>query len=387
MIDRGSVLQITRNLPPLQGGMERVNARIAQTLASDWRVGVVGPAGCAAQLSSDVEVIEAPLKPLATFVVRAAISARRWAARNHPRIVLAGSGLTAPIVWWSAPRGSLRVTYVHGLDLVVDSLAYRLIWLPFLRRMDLVLTNSANTAGLAVAAGIASERIRILHPGTHLPIVDLRAGDEFRRLFELGTAPLLLSVGRLTPRKGMRAFVQHCLPDLRRAHPDLQLLIIGGDATQALNASRGSERERIAAAAVQAGVTDALRFLPPSEDSTLSAAYTAADVHVFPIREIPGDVEGFGMVAIEAAAHGLPTVAFRSGGVPDAIVEGVTGDLVTEGDYSALTRSILSWLARRHETERSAACRQAAARWSWENFDQRLRSLLDDALSNSGFQS
>lgn len=376
------MLHVTRNLPPLQGGMERLNARIAMALAEGHRVGVVGPEGCASRLPGHIEALEVPLKPLPVFLVRAAWMAWRWAARHRPGIVLAGSGLTAPLAWLAAPRGSLRVAYAHGLDLVVDSRIYRWLWLPFVRRMDLLLVNSANTGRLAESAGVPAARIRILHPGTTLPAADPGAGIAFREEFALGDRPLLLSVGRLTPRKGLRDFVEHALPTLCRRHPDIQLLVIGGDAADALKAAPGSERERILAAAERAGVAQALRFLPPCDDRMLSAAYEACDLHVFPIRTMPGDVEGFGMVAVEAAAHGLPTIAFHSGGVPDAVVEGVTGELVAEGDHAALAASVLAWLAKGRDPAFRSECRREAARWSWDTFNQRLLQLLAEASKN-----
>src|SRR3546814_12930756 len=63
--------------------------------------------------------------------------------------------------------------------------------------------------------------------------------------------------------------------------------------------------------------------------------YKAASAHIFPVREIPGDPEGFGMVAVEAAAHGVPTIAFATGGIVDAVAEGESGRLIRPGDYGA----------------------------------------------------
>ena len=79
----------------------------------------------------------------------------------------------------------------------------------------------------------------------------------------------------------------------------------------------------------------------------LHAAYAEADALVFPVLELPGDVEGFGMVALEAAAHGLPTFGFRSGGVPDAVQEGRTGELVSASDYGGLAERLANHLASR----------------------------------------
>ena len=95
-----------------------------------------------------------------------------------------------------------------------------------------------------------------------------------------------------------------------------------------------------------AGIGQHLRFLGVITDpQELACAYESATLHIFPVRHLPGDPEGFGMVAIEAAAHGLPTVAFATGGIVDAVAEGQSGHLVVPGDYPALAQAALHVLA------------------------------------------
>jgi phosphatidylinositol alpha-1,6-mannosyltransferase len=120
-----------------------------------------------------------------------------------------------------------------------------------------------------------------------------------------------------------------------------------------------------------------VRFLGRCDESTLGAAYQAADMHIFPVLDLPGDVEGFGMVALESAAHGLPTVAFAVGGIPDAVLDGQTGKLVEPGNYVALGKAVIRQLAHGREGATVAACRDFAANKAWPVFGERLRSLLD----------
>jgi phosphatidyl-myo-inositol dimannoside synthase len=244
--------------------------------------------------------------------------------------------------------------------------------------MQLVLVNSGNTARLAEQAGIEASRVRILHPGTELPGPNPDARCAFRQRHGFGQRPLLLSVGRLTPRKGLAELVEHVLPEVLEAYPQALLLVIGEDARDAVGAGRSSELDRIWQRAIGSGVDAAVRFLPPCDDGALSEAYRAADVHVFPVRELPGDVEGFGMVAIEAAAHGLPTVAFAAGGTSDAVVEGRTGELVSPGNYTAFAASVTRFLANRNDIELRQRCIEAARRFGWDRFAQSLRTMLDD---------
>ena len=373
---RQRVLVVTRNLPPLVGGMERLNLHLVCALAEDREMAVVGPHGCRASLPLPPRhVAEVPTRPLPLFLAKATALALLMAHRFRPDVVMAGSGLTAPLAWLAARLcGARLVVYVHGLDLVVQSLPYRLGWLPAIRRADLVIANSGNTRCLALARGVAAERVAVLHPGTDLPAPDAAARGRFRAAHCLGVAPLLLSVGRLTPRKGLAGFVEHALPAILREIPDAKLVVIGADATDAARPRHDSERARIVEAARRASLAHAIVFLPPCDDVTLADAYQAADVHVFPVRDLPGDVEGFGMVAVEAAAHGLPTVAFDVGGVADAVLPGKTGVLVTAGDYTGFINAVVAKIRARGAL--GDTCRQAAAGFSWDRFGDRLRELL-----------
>lgn len=370
------VLLITRNLPPLLGGMERLNLHLAKALANWGELSVIGPTGCRAHLPFGIEVTEIPPRPLPLFLMRALWAVWRL-ARKRPAIVIAGSGLTAPLAWFSAQfAGARSVVYLHGLDLIVPSRLYQLVWLPFIRHCDVAIVNSRNTHALAMDRGVKVDRVRVIHPGTDLPIPDPESASRFRERHKLGDHPVLLSVGRLTPRKGLAEFVRDALPIVLAQHPDVLLLVIGADANDAVVKASVSERQRIIDFAQQADVMRALRLIPPCDNATLSAAYRAADVHVFPVREIPGDVEGFGMVAIEAAAHGLPTVAFNVGGVADAVTEGLSGNLVVADNYVGFAGWVSWWLDKRGDNHVSAECVTVATAFSWDHFNDQINSLL-----------
>lgn len=375
-------LLVTRNFPPLLGGMEKVNQHLLVALRERWHTALCGPKGCAAHADSQTDVRESKVKPIPLFLLMTLLRAVGLARRRRPEWVIAGSGLTAPIGWLASrcSRGRTAV-YLHGLDVVAPNRIYQWLWLPFIRRSDLVLVNSANTARLAISKGVAKAKIQVLHPGTQLPILDATARDRFRRSHDLGTCRMLLSVGRLTQRKGLVEFVTRAMPEVVASFPDALLVVIGDEASEALSARAGSERQRILAAARDAGISHSVRFLGRCDDVTLTMAYQAADLHVFPILELPGDVEGFGMVALEAAAHGLPTVAFEAGGVPDAVQEGRTGALVNTGDYAALAQTVIHQLARQRGSEVITICREFAASKEWSAFNERLCTLLESSAA------
>lgn len=372
---RPRILLVTRNLPPLVGGMERLNWHMADELSRFAEVRVIGPSGSAALAPFGVKVLEVPLRPLWRFLLRTRSLARREAQSWSPDLVLAGSGLTAPAAIVAARAcGAKTAAYVHGLDVAARHPVYRALWLPALQRMGRIIANSHSTAALAREAGVDPTRIGVVHPGVELParLVDAGAAAHFRAVHDLGSRPLLLSVGRLSARKGLREFVSNVLPRIVVEQPDVMLLIVGDAPRQALHA-RAQTVESIRAAAEASGMAGHVRFLGKLSDADLEVAYRSANVHVFPVRELPGDVEGFGMVAVEAAAHGLPTVAYAVGGVTDAVKETVSGRLVCAGDAPAFAAAVIEILRNPPGNER---VRAFAAEFEWSSFGEAVWSQL-----------
>lgn len=374
------ILLVTRNLPPLLGGMEKLNWHLADQLSREAELRIVGPSGAKALKPQHTEVNEVPLKPLWRFLLGALRSSCRIARQWKPDVILAGSGLTAPIVLIASRLCKARsAVYLHGLDITVPNLAYRLLWLPLIRRVDIVFTNSHPTSRLAINAGIRSERIKIVHPGVELkPPGDWKANARlFRQQHNLGERPLLLSVGRLTQRKGLLEFVTHCLPEITRAHPDAVLLVIGDAANNALH-SKAQSIQDIQAAAKEAGIDSSVRFLGVVPEDVLLTAMDASNLHIFPVRSVPGDPEGFGMVAIEAASRGLPTAAFASGGVIDAVEDGASGRIVQQNDYQALADAVTELLASEGEYREAAIA--FAQSFSWLRFGQQISASLQETM-------
>jgi phosphatidylinositol alpha-1,6-mannosyltransferase len=356
--------------------MERLNWHMVDELARRASVQVVSPAGSANEIARNAVVCEVPLRPLPWFLLVALIKALKLALRCRPQVVLAGSGLTAPIAWLAARVcGAKAITYVHGLDVAVPNRVYRAFWLPTLRRVDQIVANSQATAKLAQEAGVEAAKIKIVHPGVDIPacLPNRETRDCLRVRKNWMKRPVLLSVGRLTSRKGLREFVTDVLPLVVLHKPDVLLVVVGEAPVHSLHAKVQSV-ESIRLAAREAGVERNLEFLGVIKDrDELGAVYEAADVHVFPVREVRGDPEGFGMVAIEAAAYGVPTVAYATGGVVDAVSNGVSGYLRNPGDSVGFAQAVLQLLDCPLPKD---AVRAFSLRFDWQHFGSEISRIL-----------
>lgn len=344
---------------------------IADAIHQHFRLLVVGPEGCSSHLPNDVVAREVPIRPLWKFLIFSYIHARKLAKRYQPKIVFCGSGLTAPIGYFVARQvDAKKMVYLHGLDIEADNFFYQCLWPPFFKKMDKIIVNSDFTRNLALARGVPEKKIVILHPGVSLPDLDKKenARNAFRERYGLGNDPLMLYVGRITPRKGLFIFVEKILPDIVDKCEKARLVAIGEEPKAAV-AKSGGELERAKRSLKENGLEDRVLFLGsrPQDHPELSEAYFAADVLVFPVQERPGDNEGFGMVAIEAAAHGTPTVAFKAGGVTDAVKNGVSGFLVPAGDIDQFSQRVIDILNRQSKLA-GTVVRSFAEGFGWGTF-------------------
>ena len=215
----------------------------------------------------------------------------------------------------------------------------------------IVAANHVERAHLVWYYGARANRIAVIPCGVDTELFQPMGRAAAKDLLELPPDPLLLYVGRLEPIKGL----ENLLEAMTRVAEPARLLIIGGDADEPENGHGVYLRERVAAL----GVGGRVRFLGAQPQGRLRLFYAAADATV-----MPSYYESFGMVALEAMACGSPVVASRVGGLTTTVQDGVTGELVPEGDPAALAAALTALLA--DEARRDRLGRQAA-RWAAEH--------------------
>ena len=272
----------------------------------------------------------------------------------HPRLLL--------------PAAILRRRYI-ALAYGNDFEAAQLRWhAPIFNRLlanahSLVTISHANAQRLQDLGLPAPE---ILYPGTH--------PDRFAPpAVPPSGPPVLLTVARLVPRKGIDT-VLLALPSLLDRSPDLQYWIVGN----------GPARASLSQQAQELGLIHAVRFMDEVPDDELPEIYRRASIFVMPVRADyhAGSVEGFGIVYLEASASGLPVVAANSGGAAEAVIENETGLLVPPDDPAALEQALTRLLD-------DAALRQSLGRngrrWvenemHWDRAGKQFISTIDRAL-------
>ncbi|MFJ4520243.1 glycosyltransferase family 4 protein [Streptomyces sp. NPDC088810] len=202
---------------------------------------------------------------------------------------------------------------------------------------------------------------KTFHPGS--------GGDEVRARLGLTDRPVVVCVSRLVPRKGQDTLIR-ALPRILAAEPDTVLLIVGG----------GPYEQDLRRLARETGVAGSVRFTGAVPWSELPAHYGAGDVFAMPCRTRRGglDVEGLGIVYLEASATGLPVVAGDSGGAPDAVLEGETGWVVRGGSAGQTAERIVTLLQDPELRRRMGARgRQwVEEKWRWDLLAEKLKALL-----------
>jgi phosphatidyl-myo-inositol dimannoside synthase len=270
------------------------------------------------------------------------------------------------------------LVYAHGNDILR---VLQGIWprqRTDLQAADRIVANSRFTAGLVEQAGVDPRRINVIHPGCDAEHFRPRALDPAFRERLLGPragSPLILTVGNLVERKGHDMVIE-ALPQVIRRIPDATYLVVGD----------GPYRDALARLAQTVGVREHVVFAGRCAAADLPAIYALSDVFVMPSRVRPADcdVEGFGLVFLEANACGKPVIGGRTGGIPEAIVDGETGFLVDPESPADIAERLLTILNDRDlATEMGQRGRKrVTAHFSWADAAAQVHELVT-AMANA----
>jgi phosphatidylinositol alpha-1,6-mannosyltransferase len=378
---------LTYDFPPMGGGIARMMGELARRYQPGTLVVSTGQYGDGSNADAD----------LPNVVDRLAIPSRRlrtlqglllWSRRAaslarslHPEFVWCGNLKPAgyPARWIRQRAGTPYGILFYGTDLLL------------LQRQ--IRRSAVKRQTVRALIGSAAVLVAISHwtRDLSLTVLDelgLGNGTLDLRIVPLGTDPVrfrpgidpstvrsrygldgrrwLLSVARLTPHKGIDTGLR-VLSRLRERYPDLGYAVVGS----------GDQLSNLKGLAERLGLTDRVRFLTSLPDGDLPAVYNCAEVYLGLSRLTDQAAEGFGISLVEASASGVPVLAGRSGGIPEAVRDGETGLLVDAEDPEEVGRVLSSLLGDRPLAQRLGAGgrRAVASYYNWDRVTADLASI------------
>lgn len=350
------ILFVTHSFPPRDqpglnlGGMQRVAVDLFDSL----------------EQHADVEVT-----PLA---LRTSWSSTHWKApffligllfripgflrKTNADVVLFSSMVTAAVCMFLGKKihraNAKSYAIVHGRDVTLPGTIYQRIVPRVFRALDGVLPVSSATGQACVDRGLHPEKVHVVPNGIHElrfpnPLPQQESLEALCSQFKIEVPQpddlVLCSVGRQVERKGFVWFIENVMTRL----PDKVHYWLGGD---------GPEAEKIQESIKRNGLEKRVRALGRISEMELGWLYTAADLFVMPNIPVPGDMEGFGVVMLEAGLSGTPVVASALEGIRDVVSENRNGHLVPSGETDAFVEAILPYLDSlevRHDASLRAA--------------------------------
>jgi phosphatidylinositol alpha-1,6-mannosyltransferase len=367
-------LVVTNDFPPRAGGIQAFVHGLAVRQPAGSLV-VYAPAWSGAEAfdaQQPFEVVRHPtslMLPVPAVARRAAELVRSHGCDTAWFGAAAPLGLLAPALRRAGVQRVVAQTHGHEVGWAQLPAARQMLR-RIARGADVVTYLGEYTRRRLAAAVDGLTDLQRLPPGVDTdvfhPDVD---GTEVRARLGLGNRPVVVCVSRLVPRKGQDVLIR-ALPEIRRRVPGAALLLVSG----------GPDAPRLQRLAVQMGVADDVVFTGSVDWADLPRYYAAGDVFAMPCRTRRRglDVEGLGIVYLEASATGLPVVGGDSGGAPDAVREGETGHVVNGRSVAEVADRVATLLADRELAAKMGKAGRAWVEdeWRWDTLAARMGQLL-----------
>lgn len=382
-----TTLLISEVFPPRTGGSGRWFWEIYRRLPREQFLVAAGeaPGHEAFDRTHDLRLVRLPLT-LPSWGVRSlrelrdywrpVRALRRFIKAERVSMIHCGrclpEGLMAlALKYWTGVR---YACYVHGEDMTLATTSRELTWLTrrVVNNAEFFIANSRNTERiLRENWQVAPERAHVLHPGVDTGwCVPAPRDAQARSRLGWGERPVVLTVGRLQKRKGQDQMIL-ALKTIRQAVPDVLYAVVGD----------GEEREALKGLVEREGLGGHVQFMGEVGDDRLRECYQQCDLFALPNRQVGQDIEGFGMVLLEAQASGKPVVAGASGGTAETMRIPETGRVVPCDGPDKLAALVVDLLSDRERLARMGA---AGRQWVVERFDWEALSRQAACLFQGG---
>ena len=321
-----NILFITRNFPPQVGGLENFSFNLFYSLSKIHKLSLIKWSGSKKFLP--VVFIYFLIKSYLILLLK-----------KIDLVYLTDGVLSLLIPFLKIFKKPVAVT-THGLDITFNNYFYQLLIPYFLNKADKIICVSRATKKECLERGVFSQKIEVIPNGINDEFFlkedkkNLKERFEERFNIKIKDKKIILSVGRLIERKGIHWFIREVLPLILKKYSNFIYLVVG----------EGKLKRDVEKIVEEKGLKEYVVLLGRIKKEDLKLIYNIADVFVMPNIKVEGDLEGFGIVLLEAASCNLSIVASDIEGIKDALLEGRLGKPVECYDSKAFSDEILKIL-------------------------------------------
>ncbi len=359
------VLFITRSYPPQVGGMEKVSYELTGHISR--------------LVTTHIIANRRGRKFLPFFMPYALFRALYLIVRYKIQVIHLSDGFMSIIgaaikFFYKIP---IAVT-VHGLDVIYPNPLYQRLIPKCLAKLDKVICISRHTMDECIKRGIEPNQCAVIPNGVNRDefiLYEKKLPLELEKSLgiSLTDKKILISVGHLVRRKGIFWFIKSVMPHLDK---DVIFLAVGGYG----NASSGNEKDKYSSLIKRLGLSGRVFLLGEVSSRILKVAYNCADLFIMPNIKINGDMEGFGIVLLEAASCGLPVIASDLEGIKDAVYDNQNGYLVESGNPDAYIKCISNYLSGK-KIDRKKVRDFTMSKFEWRNIAKRYYQVFDELVN------
>lgn len=344
------LLYITRKYPPMVGGMEQLSYALAKEFSK--------------QTDTTLITWGKSQKYLLYFIFIALIKSVYLIPTKKIDHIHIGDGLLSPLGLLLKIFFGIKTTItIAGLDITYDFPGYQLLIPRCVAQLDKIISISESTREECMKRGIPKGKCMVIPCGVYPEdwIVSATKNDLEKIVGrKLVDKKIIITVGRLVKRKGVYWFIKNVLPNL---HKNILYLVIGD----------GPERERIKALIQKIKLQDRVLLLGKISNNNLKVIYNTSDLFVMPNIKVDNNIEGFGIVAIEASSAGMPVIASDMEGISTAVMNGKTGKLVE----SMQEQQFINAINKMNGFNRQNVAQITKKNYSWSEIGKNYLSILN----------
>jgi phosphatidylinositol alpha-1,6-mannosyltransferase len=344
-------LLITENFPPKSGGSGRWFWELYSRLPQNEYEILAGEEPAATKYDSDakIHILRGNLTSSEwgfkssvglKFYFKSALLVRKIIKQRRITQLHCGRILPEGVIAWllNLFTGIPYVCYVHGEDLETaqSSREQYFICGQVIKRAKTIICNSQNSANIVAKFGAqAASKTQVLHPGVDSNIfVPKQRNQESLTSLNWIDKRVVLTVGRLQARKGQDMMIK-AIPEIIKDKPNFLYAIVGD----------GEEFDALVKLSVELKVEQYVQFLRGITDEQMIECYQQCDLFILPNRTIDNDIEGFGMVLVEAQSCGKPVIAGDSGGTKETMLLGESGVIIDATLPSNIASTVVGMLS------------------------------------------